>query len=677
MSLLMEALRKAEEAKRQAAQKEKDEPDSAAPVRAAEASPVDDPVALEAQWDVAASVSPEVAPDIVLDLPSSPSEPERSPSLDVPFDFHIDESFGTLDLTPAAASVITEPVLQEPAPESELASLDPEIDYLKPEDLRQFKPAAEHAPAEPAAPVVATAAGLSLTLEEEPAREETPRAAFIADPEPAAVRSDAISAPESALHLEEAPAPAPEPLPVVTPPPALAPIRASRVDDAQEPEPPAAAAPERPRFKVPGIKATEENRKRESARAVFNAKTGQEPKGRNTRRLIAVAAVLALIPLAGGGYLLVQELGLLGGGNQYNIPASAYNQVPQYPAVAEQPVAPIADVQLADVTQDLATVQPEAADPAMPAVVAADASADAVPVATEASPLVAEVPVEALATAPEPSVQVVTAPVVAEATAVTPELEVEVAIPTSAEPQVSDTASVVEPSVPAVPVDAIARQETPAPVSATPAPISITRSNAAPQVNAQLTQAYSAFRDQDYYAARALYQQALREVPNNRDALLGLAATSIQLGDVTGARATYSKLLELDPRDALARVGLMDSMPLGDAVQTETQLQDLKAEHPELAQLSFALGNFYASQRRWNEAQAAYYDALLAAKAESGSAVSPDFAFNLAVSLERLNQTQPAFNFYREALEQSRLVNPGFDVRVLRERLDALERVLP
>jgi tetratricopeptide (TPR) repeat protein len=287
------------------------------------------------------------------------------------------------------------------------------------------------------------------------------------------------------------------------------------------------------------------------------------------------------------------------------------------------------------------------------------------------------VPVEAPATALEPSVEEVTAPAVAEATAVAPEPEVDLAVPESAEPQVSDNATGAEPSVPTVSVDAIARQETPAPVSGTPAPISITRSNAAPQVNAQLTQAYSAFRDQDYYAARALYQQALRELPNNRDALLGLAATSIQLGDVTGARATYSKLLELDPRDALARVGLMDSMPLGDPVQTETQLQGLKAEHPEVAQLSFALGNFYASQRRWNEAQAAYYDALLAAKAESGSAVSPDFAFNLAVSLERLNQKQPAFDFYREALEQSRLVNPGFDVRVLRERLDALERVLP
>ena len=660
----MEALRKAEEAKRQAAQKEKDEPDSAAPARAAEALAVDDPVALEAQWDIPAKEAPAAESDIVLDLPSSQPEPERSPSLDVPFDFHIDESFGTLDLKPAAAAVV---------PESTLESLDPEIDYLKPEDLRQFKPATEPVRMEPAA-----SAGLSLSLEEEPARPETPRAAFIADPEPADAHPDAPGVPEPALELEKVHVP--EPLPVVTPQPVLAPIRASRVDEAQEPEPQSAAAPERPRFKVPGIKAAEENRKRESARAVFNAKTGQEPKGRNTRRLIAVAAAVALIPLAGGGYLLVQELGLLGGGNQYNIPASAYNQVPQYPVVAEQPAAPVGDVQLADVTQDLATTQPERvpAGLAAPAVVAVDASADVAPVATEASPLVAlEVPVEAPATALEPSVGEVTAPAVAEATAVTPEPEVDLAVPASAEPQVSDNATVAEPSVPTVPVDAIARQETPAPVSGTPAPINITRSIAAPQVNAQLTQAYTAFRDQDYYAARALYQQVLRELPNNRDALLGLAATSIQLGDVTGARATYSKLLELDPRDALARIGLMDSMPLGDSVQMEIQLQGLKAEHPEVAQLSFALGNFYASQRRWNEAQAAYYDALLAAKAESGSAVSPDFAFNLAVSLERLNQAQPAFNFYREALEQSRLVNPGFDVRVLRERLDALERALP
>ena len=517
----------------------------------------------------------------------------------------------------------------------------------------------------------APATALTLTLEEEPQRPEIPRAAFIADPDASASALEATSA----LALDEAQQPEPVPVPLVPTPPVQAPIRASRVDDAQAPEPQTSALPERPRFKVPGIKATEENRKRESARAVFNAKTGKEPKGRNTRRLIIIAAVLALIPLAGGGFLLVQELGLLGGGNQYNFPAATYNSIPQFPVAEEQAVVPIADVQLADVTQDALPEQQPLANSAEPAVVTGEPSADVAPVATEspASSSIAAPAEEVLAAAPEPVVDAVA--VIDEAPAIAVEQPAPV---TAAEPLVADIPALVEPSVSAAPEEEIALQ-TPAPVAATPSPgpINITRSNPAPLVNAQLTQAYSAFRDQDYYAARALYQQALRELPNNRDALLGLAATSIQLGDITGARATYSKLLELDPRDVLARVGLMDSMPLGDSVQTETQLQGLKAEHPEVAQLSFALGNFYASQRRWNEAQAAYYDALLAAKAESGSAVSPDFAFNLAVSLERLNQTQPAFNFYREALEQSRIVNPGFDVRVLRDRLDALERVLP
>jgi len=674
MSLLMEALRKAEEAKRQAAQKERDEPDSAAPARATEGLPVDDPVAMEALLDVPSRTSEVAEPLIDLDVSLSAPVPADSPSLDVPFDFHIDESFAAVDFQPVPAAPVAEAsgtslkVDMIPMPESMpvpdsaqdfLADfeLDPEIDYLKPEDLRQFKPAAELNPAPAAA-----ASAFTLTLEEDPERQETPRAAFIADPETAALPAESVPDPALAAAPEVPVQPAP--VQALAP----APLRASRVDDAQELEAPPAEKSERPRFKVPGIKATEENRKRESARAVFNAKAGKEPKSRNTRKLIAVAAVLALVPLAGGGFLLVQELGLLGGGIQYNIPAASYDAPREFPIVEEQALATTADVQLADVTQDpvfAAEVPAEAVEPVIETVVAADFSAPvdaAAPVPQEnAEPVAAPVIVEPIVAAAE-SVVAQEAPV-----AVAPVAQ-EISAPTIA----AQTA--VAPEV-APPV----QQSTPAPVSATPppSPINITRSTAAPQVNAQLSQAYSSFRDQDFYAARALYQQALRELPNNRDALLGLAATAIQLGDITSARATYSKLLELDPRDALARVGLMDSMPLGDAVQTESQLKSLKAEHPEVAQLSFALGNFFASQRRWNEAQAAYYDALLAAKAESGSAVSPDFAFNLAVSLERLNQPQPAFNFYREALEQSRLVNPGFDVRVLRERLDALERVLP
>jgi Tfp pilus assembly protein PilF len=525
-------------------------------------------------------------------------------------------------------------------------SLDPEIDYIKPADLRQFKPAAEIAPA-PAAPE----ATFTLALEEEPERQGTARAAFIADP--------------VAPTLPEEPAPAAEVTPVstITVAPsapvgtAAVPLRASRVDEAQEPELPLGGKPERPRFKVPGFKSEDENRKRESARAVFNAKTGSAPKGRNTRRLIVLAALLALIPLAGGGFLLVQELGLAGAGPQFNIPASSYDAVRAEPVAEEQPAGTDTDIQLDDVTQDAVASLETPVDAATTA---------AVTVQTEPAPEPA-VEVDAALAPAEPSSDAVPA---------TPELA---PVPAAINPELLAEVPVSVPEESVLAVVEAAAIATPAPVSATPppSPINITRSNAAPQVNVQLTQAYNAFSDQDYFAARTLYQQALRELPNNRDALLGLAATAIQLGDVTGARITYTKLLELDPRDVLARVGLMDSMPMGDSVQTETQLLSLKTEHPDVAQLAFALGNFYASQRRWNEAQAAYYDALLAAKAESGSQVSPDFAFNLAVSLERLNQQQPAFDFYREALEQARVVNPGFDVRVLRERLDALERVLP
>ncbi|MGV3590440.1 MAG: tetratricopeptide repeat protein, partial [Gammaproteobacteria bacterium] len=52
------------------------------------------------------------------------------------------------------------------------------------------------------------------------------------------------------------------------------------------------------------------------------------------------------------------------------------------------------------------------------------------------------------------------------------------------------------------------------------------------------------------------------------------------------------------------------------------------------------LGNHYAAQGRWSEAQGAYYNALLTARRSAGGPVHPDYAFNLAVSLEQLNQPQ-------------------------------------
>jgi uncharacterized protein HemY len=58
--------------------------------------------------------------------------------------------------------------------------------------------------------------------------------------------------------------------------------------------------------------------------------------------------------------------------------------------------------------------------------------------------------------------------------------------------------------------------------------------------------------------------------------------------------------------------------------------------------LNFALGNLYAQQGRWNDAQQAYF------RAYAGDGDNPDYPlFNLAVSLEQLRQPKLALQYYQ------------------------------
>ena len=161
--------------------------------------------------------------------------------------------------------------------------------------------------------------------------------------------------------------------------------------------------------------------------------------------------------------------------------------------------------------------------------------------------------------------------------------------------------------------------------------------------------------------------------PNNTEALLSLARLDIADGNTDAARASYLRLIELDPSDPLARAGLL-SLSAGDPLSQEAELKSLVSRYPQAAPLSFALGNLYASQRRWNEATGAYTRALTAAKSGGLAEVSPDYAFNLAIALEQLNKPEQAYIYYREALEYSAGVAPGFDQNLLRSRITYLEQ---
>jgi tetratricopeptide (TPR) repeat protein len=121
------------------------------------------------------------------------------------------------------------------------------------------------------------------------------------------------------------------------------------------------------------------------------------------------------------------------------------------------------------------------------------------------------------------------------------------------------------------------------------------------------------------------------------------------------AEARYLRLIEADPRDTHALAGLMSLRGQIDPLQSESRLKTLIAQQPEAAQLHFTLGNQFAAQSRWPEAQAAYF------RAYSLDPENPDFAFNLAISLDQLRQPKPALEYYRKAVALAATKAAGFD----------------
>ena len=166
----------------------------------------------------------------------------------------------------------------------------------------------------------------------------------------------------------------------------------------------------------------------------------------------------------------------------------------------------------------------------------------------------------------------------------------------------------------------------------------------AARTDQQLERAYDAYQKGDLATARQHYLDTAKIDPSNRDALLGLAAIDVRSGQLEGAEARYMKLLETDPRDAHALAGLIALRGQADPMQSESRLKSMIASQPEAGFLHFTLGNQMAAQARWPEAQEAYF------KAVAIEPDSPDYAYNLAVSLDHIRQSKLALEYYQKAL---------------------------
>ena len=215
--------------------------------------------------------------------------------------------------------------------------------------------------------------------------------------------------------------------------------------------------------------------------------------------------------------------------------------------------------------------------------------------------------------------------------------------------------------------EAIASLLRESPATRPPEPLRLDRA-ALPQreVPAEIASGYEALRQGNLAAARRGYEAALAAHPANVDALLGLATVEARSGNRSAASVQYRRALEVDPRNPTALAGLASLADRARPEAVEAQVRAEIARSPESAALHFTLGNLLASQSRWNEAQAEYYEAH---RLEPGS---PEVLHNLAVSLDRLGQGRVAAGFYRRALEAARGQNAPFDSRAVARRLEEL-----
>ena len=189
-------------------------------------------------------------------------------------------------------------------------------------------------------------------------------------------------------------------------------------------------------------------------------------------------------------------------------------------------------------------------------------------------------------------------------------------------------------------------------------------------MNPALGEAYAALQSGNTETARTQYSRVLQSEPQNIDAMLGLAYIAAQENRSDDAMRFYTRILQLNPRQPQAQAALIGLVGRADPVASETRLKQLISREPS-AFLHFILGNLYADQSLWAQAQQAYF------QAHHLEPSNPDYAYNLAIGLDHLGQSKLALNFYRLADQlASSSGRANFSVAHARERIGALSSQL-
>lgn len=200
--------------------------------------------------------------------------------------------------------------------------------------------------------------------------------------------------------------------------------------------------------------------------------------------------------------------------------------------------------------------------------------------------------------------------------------------------------------------------------------IKITSSKSIDRNSTLINGAYYEYLAGNYDTAEKNYRNILKDIPGNRDALLGIAAISIRKGHMQEAYTNYLEVLRLYPGDSVAETALINFKHNGDYARNESILKKFLQREPDNSFLYYSLGRLYAVQKWWPEAQQSFFNAY---RIENSN---PDYAYNLAVSLDHIGQQQSAIDYYNVALKLADQtvvdITSSFDRAVVTSRINVL-----
>lgn len=199
-------------------------------------------------------------------------------------------------------------------------------------------------------------------------------------------------------------------------------------------------------------------------------------------------------------------------------------------------------------------------------------------------------------------------------------------------------------------------------------PLQLSSKNSVTGKDKLLKDAYAAYQRGDNNAALEKYNRVLADDPQNRNALLARAAINVQRNKSTDAIQDYQTLLIANPKDSLAMSSLISVASISPS-KSESKLKGMIRDEPTSPHLNFALANVYGAQNRWQEAQNLYFKAL------ENNPNNPNYAYNLAVSLEHISKPKVAITYYQRALVNFNNGLATFNKTVVDQRLEILKQL--